>query len=386
MLVTTTGTVTTKPKKSSGGDLTIVLDRPGWRADQGRGRRLQRADGRFVPVGTTYRVTGVVGQRATKKGAPDGYRLCLRDAADVVATSPATADRAPAERPVADHPRRPGARRRRRPASRAALGRDRPDAGHRGRGHRAGDAARRTGRRIVVQDASAAIEVLLPAASAAPGRRNPRSVPKARSGLAYGAPRLRADERHRPRHGVGSRAAGPPARATPVAQEWRLVSVTGRIDDVQKLGDRWRAELLVGSTRLVVVGQPGAGIAVTALVEGRMARITGIVRRPYPTASDQRYAITPRTPADLRVHGAAVVRLRQHRRATPGGDPPSTGAGGRDRGPVGRSDAKRRPGRPRDARRPDGPGRRARRRPATDGFLLDDGTADGLVRRPRGRA
>jgi hypothetical protein len=58
--------------------------------------------------------------------------------------------------------------------------------------------------------------------------------------------------------------------------------------------------------QVVVVGQPGSGIAATALDEGRMARVTGIVRRPYPTAIDRRYAITPRSAADLRILGAAV--------------------------------------------------------------------------------
>ena len=35
-------------------------------------------------VGATYRLTGVAGQRATRSGALDGYRLWLRDAADLV--------------------------------------------------------------------------------------------------------------------------------------------------------------------------------------------------------------------------------------------------------------------------------------------------------------
>jgi hypothetical protein len=51
-----------------------------------------------------------------------------------------------------------------------------------------------------------------------------------------------------------------------------------------------------------------------------MARVTGIVRRPYPSASDQRYALTPRMKSDLGVLGAAVA---------PG---PSTGETGRARG------------------------------------------------------
>ena len=68
---------------------------------------------------------------------------------------------------------------------------------------------------------------------------------------------------------------------------------------VNKLGDRWRAEIAVGKDHVVVVGQPGAGIPSTTLVEGRTATVTGIARRPAPTASDHRFAVTPRFPADV---------------------------------------------------------------------------------------
>jgi hypothetical protein len=88
-----------------------------------------------------------------------------------------------------------------------------------------------------------------------------------------------------------------------VAHEWRLVAVTGRITSLAKLGDRWRAEVEVGGTKVVVIGQPGAGIASTTLAEGRTATLIGIARRPYPSATDRRFAITPRSPADVRVAG-----------------------------------------------------------------------------------
>jgi hypothetical protein len=48
-----------------------------------------------------------------------------------------------------------------------------------------------------------------------------------------------------------------------------------------------------------IVGLPGAGIAATVLVEGRPATITGIVRRPYPSASDRRFAVLPRDARDV---------------------------------------------------------------------------------------
>jgi len=72
---------------------------------------------------------------------------------------------------------------------------------------------------------------------------------------------------------------------------------------VHKLGDRWRAEIAVGKDRVVVVGQPGAGITSTTLVEGRSATVVGIARRPAPTASDHRFAVTPRFPADVHLSG-----------------------------------------------------------------------------------
>ena len=35
-------------------------------------------------VGATYRIVGFVGQRATRTGALDGYRIWIRDAADLM--------------------------------------------------------------------------------------------------------------------------------------------------------------------------------------------------------------------------------------------------------------------------------------------------------------
>ena len=181
-------------------------------------------------------------------------------------------------------------------------------------------------------------------------------------------------------HHLGSGLPAPlTLRGAPgLAQEWRLVTVTGRIDDVRKLGDRWRAEMLVAANRVVVVGQPGSGIAVTALVEGRMATVIGIVRRPYPTASDQRYAITPRTPADLRIvglrapsagRGTASAAHSAGSRASVWGPPSSRRLGPFDADLI---DS-------RGIRRADGACRWPDPRSRPDGLLLDDGTTVGLV-------
>jgi len=53
-----------------------------------------------------------------------------------------------------------------------------------------------------------------------------------------------------------------------------------------------------------VVGLERSGIPSTALVAGRKATITGIVKRAYPSASDQRLSIVPRGTVDI-VLGAA---------------------------------------------------------------------------------
>jgi hypothetical protein len=64
----------------------------------------------------------------------------------------------------------------------------------------------------------------------------------------------------------------------------------------------------------------------TALVEGRRATIIGIVRRPYPTATDRRFAVVPRSAADVRL-GAV---------ADPGGaGGPATGSGSGTTGGAG---------------------------------------------------
>src|SRR4029079_18273674 len=83
-LVQLTGTASTKPVKGTSGDLSIdLVDASGMTvhlmADGSSG--IGAAD---LPVGKALRVTGVAGQRASRKGALDGYRVWLRDRADIV--------------------------------------------------------------------------------------------------------------------------------------------------------------------------------------------------------------------------------------------------------------------------------------------------------------
>ncbi len=122
-------------------------------------------------------------------------------------------------------------------------------------------------------------------------------------GEAWGAPRLRADEtrvqgsRQPAVHGLRS--------APTAAVEWRLVRVAGTIVEVHRSGDRWTAELQIHGGRVPIGGLAGSGIASTDLAVGRTATIIGIVKRPYPTATDRRFAVVPRRRADV-VLGKAV--------------------------------------------------------------------------------
>jgi hypothetical protein len=113
---------------------------------------------------------------------------------------------------------------------------------------------------------------------------------------------------------------------------WRLVSVTGRIQDTRKLGDRWRSEVSVGEARIVVVGQPGAGIEIGRMPEGATVEVTGIVRLAYPNATDSRPSLLPRSPVDIVLRAAAPAAGSGAAGTT--GDEPA-GAGGTDRSTSG---------------------------------------------------
>ena len=296
-LVTTTGRLAAKPRKAAGGDIALSFERDGAASVKVMTDASSRIATGSLKVGATYRIVGVVGQRATRSGALDGYRIWVRDAADlllVAAPSTGSASSAPGQRD----------------AMGATVSIDRAlritdrDVAIDAVVTAPARLLDATGRRIVVQDGTAAIEVLLPIGSAAPPVGT-RIRAEGRMAIAYGAPRLRADRLKV--SGSGTVPAPQVVRGSPgEAQEWRLVTVSGRVEDVHKLGDRWRAELLVGTSKVVILGQPGAGIVSASVVEGRMATVTGIVRRPYPGATDRRFAVTPRFPADIRVAGGAV--------------------------------------------------------------------------------
>ncbi|MEP6638570.1 MAG: lamin tail domain-containing protein [Chloroflexota bacterium] len=377
-LVSTTGRLAVKPRKSAGGILTLVLERDGVGPVKVLADPSSRITLGSIRVGASYRLVGFVGQRASRSGALDGYRVWARDAADLVVVTgstpsarPSAGTRSPSPSPT--HIETVSIVRALRITDRTVAIEAIVTA--------PATLLDATGRRVVVQDGSAAVEVLLPSGTIAPPV-GARIRAEGRIGIAYGAPRLRADRLDVAGSGPVPQALvlhGPPSEA----HEWRLVSVTGRIASIHKLGDRWRAELTVGVSNVVVMGQSGASIASTVMVEGRSATVTGIARRPVPRASDRRFAVMPRFPADVRVAGHAAsestsgsatagvavgsARPGGTRPTATGGDPLAPGAADADLMDLATFlGAKVRVG-----------GIVAELRP--DGFTLDDGTAIGRI-------
>jgi hypothetical protein len=321
-LVTFRATIKAKPKSAKSGDLSIAATA----ADGTSVRVLADASSRLSVAafarGESYVLTGIAGQRATRKNALDGYRVWLRDGDDVElmddADGPA-ATRSSSASPAAGLPGPV-------PIARALLARSGPVTVE---GVVTVDALvlDATGRRIVVEDGSAAVEVLVPADAAPPGMGSRVSVSGTMT-RAYGAPRLRA---------TGLLTLGPGLPRSPIdlrgapgpAHEWRLVRLSGTIVEVHRLGSRWRIELQAGRARIPVAGLSGARIPVTLFVEGRRATVVGFVRRAHPSAKDRRLSLVPRSPADVAVGRAEAARPstapRGGRRGTqpPAGGPPA---------------------------------------------------------------
>jgi hypothetical protein len=93
--------------------------------------------------------------------------------------------------------------------------------------------------------------------------------------------------------------------------------------------------------RMLVAGLAGSGIPSTALTEGKVATITGIVKRPYPTASDRRCAVVPRSIGDIVLGTAVASSMPPATSRTSNGDAPgsSPSSSGADRPVSGNGDA-----------------------------------------------
>ena len=316
-LVRLSGVVVARPTKATSGDISLTVEiANGIRVKVMADASSSLTQASFA-AGARYRIVGISGQRASRKGMADGYRVWVRDRHDVTLLASA-----PNPAPGATGSPRPSGGMPAVVSIAKALRTTERDVAIEAVVTAPASLLDGTGRRIVVQDATGAIEILLPKDVSAPGV-GARIRVVGRVGTAYGAPRLRATSVDR----RGSAAVPAPLRvAGPVtsAHAWRLVAIAGRVDEVRKLGDRWRAEVVLGAQRFVVVGQPGSRIPSTALGEGRAAEVIGIVRPPYPSATDRRPSILPRSGADVRQgpassgdvvgRGARRERIRDRRR------------------------------------------------------------------------
>jgi hypothetical protein len=370
-LVRLSGVVVARPTKSTSGDISLTVEiANGVRVKVMADASSRLTQGAFT-AGARYRIVGISGQRASRKGMPDGYRVWARDRHDVTLLASA-----PTPTPGATGSPRPSGGTPAVISIARALRTTERDVAIEAVVTAPASLLDASGRRIVVQDATGAIEILLPKDASAPGV-GARIRATGRVGTAYGAPRLRATSLDR----RGSGAIPAPLRvAGPVtsAHAWRLVAITGRVDDVRKLGDRWRAEIVLGAQRFVVVGQPGARIPHTALSEGRAAEVVGIARPPYPSATDRRPSILPRSGADVRQGPAPAATPSA---GAPGENGSATGAAG-DGGSAAPSDESAIPADLIDLEGLVGTSVRVgglvvELRP--DGFTLDDGTAIGRV-------
>jgi len=244
--------------------------------------------------GQRLKVTGVVGQRASRAGAPDGHRIWLRGPADLVvlntgptATPPPAGGGAdpgegkPPRVPIVDAT--PGRRV-------TIVGVVTSKAG----------VIDSEGRRVTVQDRSGAILVRYPV-GVRPAGVGQVIRASGEVGTWYDAVQLEAESAPRTR-GRGRVVPWLLRRLPAAADEWRLVTVVVRIIDVERDGDTWRAEVeLIAGGSLPVVGLAGSRIDSGPLEPGRTMRVTGLVRRAHPAASDQRFAIAPRSRKDLKL-------------------------------------------------------------------------------------
>jgi hypothetical protein len=295
-LVSVEGVAEGRPVKSTSGDVTffVTTDRGTIRIAADASAGLSTSS---VAKGDRLRISGVAGQRASHKDAPDGYRIWVRGAADVVRVGgSASSGPSPSPSPTSATDTAPVR------SIAAAILAANGGVAIEGTVTAPASLLDATNRRVIVQDRSAAIEVLMPSGATAP-RVGTRVRVRGEVGRAYGAPRIKAETVQV--LGSGSITALELRAAPGAAHEWRLVRVRGDVVEIHRSGDRWTAELLVGGTRVPIAGLAGAGIPSAALVAGRTATIVGIVRRAWPTATDRRFAVVPRSPGDLTLGGSA---------------------------------------------------------------------------------
>ncbi len=348
-LVSIVGRVSSSPRRSTSGDLTIDAT-----DDAGTPFRIavdasSGIDRGAVVSGGRYRFRGVVGQHASRVGVLDGYRIWLAATTDIVRLEGSGASPSPSPSPSGTA--RPSPKPSHHPGSSPT---PTPSAGSGGAvltiagAKAAGDMTvvieatvtadagllDASGRRIVVQDPSGAVEVLV--AETRSVRVGDRIRLTGSMGTAYGAPRFRAGAFVVLAH-PGAPAPTEVSGAPDGSLEWALVRIRGRITDVKRTGGTWRAEVESGGQSVPISGLAGAGIPSTRMVEGATTTVVGIVRRPYPTANDRRFSVVPRGPGDVAIgataHGAGANGSDAGDGSTGGGTDSgssgvTTGAGG----------------------------------------------------------
>jgi hypothetical protein len=297
-LVTVSGNITSV--QSDGGRLAITI------ADSHGSVRLladpvSGLTSSDVARGSAVLATGIVGQRETAAGRLDGYRIWLRSPEDVVTTgAPKTAtptSGSAATRSVATStpgPRDLAAALKTRGAAVDVVATVTATAG----------LLDLSGPTVVVDDGSAAAAVILPAAATVPpvgtqvrvtgkvGRWETGPTVLASSVVALG----------------GVAPLEPRLTTGPLGDllEWRLVRVCGRIDQYVRAGARWRVDMTVDGHKVSALGEPAAAITLDKTAVGRLAVVTGIVRRS--TSDPTVFQMLPRTGSDFRLGPAPTTR------------------------------------------------------------------------------
>ncbi len=294
-LIVMEGTLTAPITREASGDLVLRLEDGAGVPFRARASRASGIQPSCARRGARLRLVGVVGQRASRKGALDGYRTWLRDPADAVVLAVPGPSASPTAVPT---PPAAGASGAAAVSIAVALRKQEGDVRVEGVVTTPATLLDGTGRRVIVQDRTGAVEVLAPVGATVPAP-GARVRIDGELGTAYGAPRIRASILTL----LGTVPLPAPRdlrRAPGPADEGELVRVTGRVTDLRRLGDRWRAEVRAGALVVVVAGLAGAGIPAATMDEGSAVAVVGVVRRPHPAATDRRFAVAPRTPADVR--------------------------------------------------------------------------------------
>jgi hypothetical protein len=253
---------------------------------------LARSD---VAKGEVVLVAGIVGQHATATGRLDGYRLWLRRRTDLIVAGEVPSGTpnptplptaSPVDRNLASALKTRGAAVDFEAAVTATAG--------------LLDIGKPT---IVVDDGTTAVAVTLADATDVPplgmqvhvigkvGRWETGPTVLASSLVAQGDLQAIA-----PRTVSGSLGS---------SLEWRLVRACGRVRQFVRAGVRWRIEMLVGGHDVSVLGEPAAAIKVDKSSVGRLAVVTGIVRRS--TSDTSSFQLLPRMALDFRLGPAPAA-------------------------------------------------------------------------------